>query len=411
MELIIRPMLLHGEVTPPPSKSQAHRLIICAALAKGVSILENVAFSQDISATLGCIKALGADWTDLGGGAIRVEGIGGKKYMGGLPQLDCGESGSTLRFFIPIALAVAGGAVFTGRGRLMQRPQKPYFDLFSEKGIEYEQKDDTLTVRGKLEAGEFRLPGNVSSQFFTGLMFALPLIDGGSKIIPTTELESLDYINMTEQAQRLANVKIEHCGSGLLLNGQSYAPLNISVEADWSQAGFWYAAKTLGNNVTVSGMNFDSNQGDMRIADFAQLLSCDGDIEIDVSQCPDLVPPLAAMAAVRRGDCRITGAARLRIKESDRLASVTVAMNALGAEVEEYPEELLIHGVAGLKGGARIDCCNDHRIAMMCAVAATRCELGNVRLSGAECVRKSYPDFWDVYKELGGDTDVVNVGE
>lgn len=386
--------------------------MICAALAEGESVIRNVAFSQDIRATLGCVSALGAKWTDLGRGVIQIEGIGGKEYRGELPRLDCGESGSTLRFFLPIALAVAGGAVFTGRGRLMQRPQKPYFDLFDGMGIEYEQKGDVLKVKGRLRAGQYRLPGNVSSQFFTGLLFALPLLDGKSEMIPTTELESLDYIRMTIQAQELAGLEPPgRENGGFVVKGQSYRPMEVSVEADWSQAGFWYAARALGSDVEICGMSDASLQGDKRIAEFARLLSREGDAEIDVSQCPDLVPPLAAMAAVRKGDCRITGAARLRIKESDRLATVTAALNALGAKVEEYPEELLIHGVDVLRGGAVIDCCNDHRIAMMCAVAATRCRGGDTVLLGAECVRKSYPDFWQVYRELGGDMDVLDMGE
>ena len=412
MNVRIRPGRLRGAVTPPPSKSQAHRLMICAALAEGESVIRNVAFSQDIRATLGCVSALGAKWTDLGRGVIQIEGIGGKEYRGELPRLDCGESGSTLRFFLPIALAVAGGAVFTGRGRLMQRPQKPYFDLFDGMGIEYEQKGDVLKVKGRLRAGQYRLPGNVSSQFFTGLLFALPLLDGKSEMIPTTELESLDYIRMTIQAQELAGLEPPgRENGGFVVKGQSYRPMEVSVEADWSQAGFWYAARALGSDVEICGMSDASLQGDKRIAEFARLLSREGDAEIDVSQCPDLVPPLAAMAAVRKGDCRITGAARLRIKESDRLATVTAALNALGAKVEEYPEELLIHGVDVLRGGAVIDCCNDHRIAMMCAVAATRCRGGYTVLLGAECVRKSYPDFWQVYRELGGDMDVLDMGE
>ena len=412
MNVRIRPGRLRGAVTPPPSKSQAHRLMICAALAEGESVIRNVAFSQDIRATLGCVSALGAKWTDLGRGVIQIEGIGGKEYRGELPRLDCGESGSTLRFFLPIALAVAGGAVFTGRGRLMQRPQKPYFDLFDGMGIEYEQKGDVLKVKGRLRAGQYRLPGNVSSQFFTGLLFALPLLDGKSEMIPTTELESLDYIRMTIQSQELAGLEPPgRENGGFVVKGQSYRPMEVSVEADWSQAGFWYAARALGSDVEICGMSDASLQGDKRIAEFARLLSREGDAEIDVSQCPDLVPPLAAMAAVRKGDCRITGAARLRIKESDRLATVTAALNALGAKVEEYPEELLIHGVDVLRGGAVIDCCNDHRIAMMCAVAATRCRGGDTVLLGAECVRKSYPDFWQVYRELGGDMDVLDMGE
>ena len=412
MDIRIRPVPLHGAVTPPPSKSQAHRLILCAALAEGRSIIRNLAFSQDIRATLGCVSALGASWTEQESGVIAVDGIGGREYTGALPRLDCGESGSTLRFLIPIALAVAGGAEFTGRGRLMQRPQKPYFDLFDQMGIKYEQKDDTLRVEGRLRAGEYRMAGNVSSQFFTGLLYALPLLEGQSQIIPTTALESEDYIRMTIQAQKLAGLSVEELpGGGYAVQAQRYRPMDVAVEADWSQAGFWYAAKNLGSDLTICGMDEQSLQGDRRIAEFAALLGWEGDREIDVSQCPDLVPPLAAMAALRRGDCRITGAARLRIKESDRLSAVTAALNAMGARVEEFPEELLIHGVGSLKGGAIIDCCNDHRIAMMCAVAATRAKGGETVLQGAECVRKSYPDFWQVYRALGGDFDVLDLGE
>ena len=412
MNIRIRPVPLHGAVTPPPSKSQAHRLILCAALAEGRSIIRNLAFSQDIRATLGCVSALGASWTEQESGVIAVNGIGGREYTGALPRLDCGESGSTLRFLIPIALAVAGGAEFTGRGRLMQRPQKPYFDLFDQMGIKYEQKDDRLRVEGRLRAGEYRMAGNVSSQFFTGLLYALPLLVGQSQIIPTTALESEDYIRMTIQAQKLAGLSVEELpGGGYAVQGQCYRPMDVAVEADWSQAGFWYAAKNLGSDLTICGMDEQSLQGDRRIAEFAALLGREGDREIDASQCPDLVPPLAAMAALRRGDCRITGAARLRIKESDRLSAVTAALNAMGARVEEFPEELLIHGAGSLKGGAVIDCCNDHRIAMMCAVAATRAKGGETVLQGAECVRKSYPDFWQVYRALGGDFDVLDLGE
>ena len=412
MDIRIRPVPLHGAVTPPPSKSQAHRLILCAALAGGRSVIRNLAFSQDIRATLGCVSALGASWTEQESGVIAVNGIGGREFTGALPHLDCGESGSTLRFLIPIALAVAGGAEFTGRGRLMQRPQKPYLDLFDQMGIKYEQKDDRLRVEGRLRAGEYRMAGNVSSQFFTGLLYALPLLEGQSRIVPTTALESEDYIRMTIQAQALAGLSVEELpGGGYAVQGQRYRLMDVAVEADWSQAGFWYAAKNLGSDLTICGMDEQSLQGDRRIAEFAALLGREGDWEIDVSQCPDLVPPLAAMAALRRGDCRITGAARLRIKESDRLSAVTAALNAMGARVEEFPEELLIHGVGSLKGGAVIDCCNDHRIAMMCAVAATRAKGGETVLQGAECVRKSYPDFWQVYRELGGDFDVLDLGE
>ena len=207
MDIQIIPRRLEGAVTPPPSKSMAHRLLIAAALGSGVSTVRNIAFSQDIQATLRCMEALGAHWERPEETVIRITGIGAAPApCPELPRFDCGESGSTLRFLIPIALAAAGGGVFTGRGRLMERPQKPYFDLFDEKGISYEQKDGVLTIRGRLTPGEYRLPGNVSSQFFTGLLFALPLLDGPSTITSTTALESADYITMTLAAMRTAGV-------------------------------------------------------------------------------------------------------------------------------------------------------------------------------------------------------------
>ncbi|MCF2661320.1 3-phosphoshikimate 1-carboxyvinyltransferase [Pseudoflavonifractor phocaeensis] len=414
--VIIRPKTLAGTVAPPPSKSQAHRLIISAALARGTSTIRNVAFSQDIEATLRCMEALGASWEQPEEGVIRVTGIGGTVPRGPageeLPAFDCGESGSTLRFLIPIALAAAGGGRFTGRGRLMERPQKPYLDLFAEKGIFYRQKDGVLTVRGRLEPGEYRLPGNVSSQFFTGLLFALPLLDGTSTIAPTTEVESWDYILMTMDALMGAGVAVieprenRNCFS---ITPSAYAPFDRTVEADWSQAGFWYGARVLGNPVEVTGLNEESAQGDRVVAAYSARLAQPGDVDIDVSQCPDLVPPLAVMAAVRQGTTRILNAARLRIKESDRLASVTATLNALGAQVEEHPDSLTIHGLERLAGGADIDCCNDHRIAMMAAIAATRCEQP-VTLLGAHCVKKSYPNFWEHYRMLGGDLDVLVSG-
>ena len=411
MTVTIRPKQLAGTVTPPPSKSQAHRLLLCAALAQGESWVGNVAFSQDIRATLGCMEALGAQWSEAGRDRIRITGTPTGARTGELPRMDCGESGSTLRFLIPIALAVAGGGVFTGRGRLMQRPQKPYFDLFDEKGIFYEQRDGVLTVKGELIPGEYRLPGDVSSQFFTGLLYALSLLDGPSDIISTTRLESVDYINMTIDAMEKAGVRVERGADekAYRVHPSKYTAFTEDVEADWSQAGFWYAAAALGSQLEIAGMNAFSTQGDMVVAAHFLRLTQPGDVTIDVSDCPDLVPPLAVMAAVRQGTTRIVNAARLRIKESDRLASVTATLNALGADIKEHPDSLTIRGRDGLKGGVCVDCCNDHRIAMMAAVAASRCERP-VTLLGADCVKKSYPNFWDHYRMLGGDLDVVVSG-
>ena len=407
----IRPKALSGRVTVPPSKSQTHRLLLCAALAQGKSEIGNVAFSEDIRATLRCMEALGAEWEETAPGQLRISGLEPGKWTGELPHMDCGESGSTLRFMIPVALAVAGGGVFTGRGRLMQRPQRPYFDLFDEKGIFYEQREDSLVVRGRLIPGEYRLPGDVSSQFFTGLLYALSLLDGPSVVVSTTELESSEYIDMTVDAMARAGVHVQQGGDkkSYIIKPVQYKPLSEKVEGDWSQAGFWYAAIALGNRVEPEGLNAFSIQGDMVVAAHFLRLNIPGDVTIDVSGCPDLVPPLAVMAAVRSGTTRLVNAARLRIKESDRLASVTATLNAMGACVEEGADSLTIYGQESLVGGVEVDCCNDHRIAMMAAVAATRCEYP-VKLLGADCVKKSYPYFWEHYQELGGDLDVVVSG-
>ena len=410
MNITIIPKKLAGTVTPPPSKSQAHRLIIAASLAEGESTIENVAFSQDVEATLRCMEALGAFWEETAPGVIRVKGVGGRRTRGGaLPKLDCGESGSTLRFLIPIALALRGGGVFTGHGRLMERPQGPYADLFRQRGISWEQEGNLLTLQGDPQPGEYALPGNVSSQFFTGLFFALPLLDGESVVVPTTNLESAGYLAITREAQDRFGVTIRR-ERGLvhrIPGPQKYRPCRCRVEADWSQAAFWYAAGQLGSAVTVTGMNPASPQGDRVIVDMLDFFRDQpGHRSLDVCHIPDLVPPLAALAAGSEGCTRLKNAGRLRLKESDRLTTVRETLEAFGVRVKEEKDSLAIFGREKLLGNVTIDCCNDHRIAMMAAVLATRAD-GPVTLTGAECVRKSYPDFWEEYKRLGGEIHVL----
>ncbi len=385
MNLTIMPALLSGTVTQPPSKSQAHRYLIAAALAGEGSVIENLADSQDIQATRWCMKTMMTSCRRIA-------------------EFNCLESGSTLRFLIPIALALRGGGRFTGHGRLMERPQQPYFDLFDEKGIRYELKNGFLTVEGQLTPGAFRLPGNVSSQFVTGLLYALPLLAGDSRIVLTTDLESRSYVDMTLEALSAFGVTAAWEDSRTLAvpGGQSYIPATVRVEGDWSQAAFWFAAISLGSRLEIEGLQQLSAQGDRVIRDHFVRLTPPGDVDIDLSGCPDLAPPLAAMAVLRRGDTRLLNAGRLRLKESDRLTSITAALGALGASIEEQPDSLIVHGVETLAGGCTVDCWNDHRIAMMTAVAATRCEKP-VALLGAECVAKSYPDFWRDYQMLGGE--------
>jgi len=408
MNITIRPTLLKGSIIPPPSKSQAHRAVIAAALAGGVSTLDHIARSQDITATLSCMAAMGAGVERNGETAARIQGLdrSASRKDSGLIRFHCGESGSTLRFLIPVALAVSGGGVFTGEGRLMERPQKPYFDLFEEKGIFCRQTDGVLTVKGQLKPGTYRLPGNVSSQFITGLLYALPLLGGDSEIVLTTPLESEGYVDMTLEVLEQFGIRVLRQENRFAVpGGQQYQNRDMSIEGDWSQAAFWYAARALGSDVAVGGLNEASVQGDRVIAQQFERLTAPGDMTLDVSQCPDLVPALAAMAAVRQGKTYIINAARLRIKESDRLAAVTNVLGSMGADVTEQPEGLTVAGKEGLAGGVEVDSCNDHRIAMMAAIAATRCERP-VTVMGAQCVAKSYPGFWEDYEKLGG---IINI--
>ena len=388
MDVCIHPASLSGAVTPPASKSMAHRAVLAMALSGGTSLPQNLSDSQDIQATRRCVAALATHGAEL-------------------PNLDCGESGSTLRFLIPIALAVAGGGVFTGHGRLMERPQQPYFAIFEEKGIFYGQKDGVLTVRGHLTPGVYRLPGNVSSQFVTGLLYALPLLPGASEIQITTPLESRGYVDMTLDMLEKFGISVEnqHYDRFLIPGNQSYHSRSLTVEADWSQAGFWYAANFLGHHVDIRGLRADSTQGDRVVASLYETLAAEGDRDIDVSGCPDLLPPLAVMAAARRGTTRFGNAARLRIKESDRLATTAALLRALGVSAEEGPDSLSVHGVPAFSGGT-VDGANDHRIVMAAAIAATR-SLAPVTILGAEAVNKSYPSFWEDYRSLGGVFDVL----
>ena len=407
MDVRISPRRLSGVITPPPSKSLTHRHVIAAALAAGTSVIRNVAFSEDVEATLRCMEVLGASWESAEDG-LRVTGIGGdRRPFGDLPRFDCGESGSTLRFLIPLALAVDQGGIFTGRGRLMERPQQPYFDLFDQRGISHVLEDGVLTVRGSLTPGEYRLRGDVSSQFFTGLLLALPLLEGPSVVISTTRLESASYTAMTMGVLERCGVRVRWSPAlnGFGVEPGIYAPFEETVEADWSQAAFWYAALALGGNLRLRGLKGQSAQGDAAVVAHYRKLSLTGEVKIDLSDCPDLLPPLAVMAAVRRGTTHFTHAARLRLKESDRLTTVAQMLKALGGAVSEEEDGLTVYGVSTLPGGV-VDGAGDHRIVMAAAVAAACCQ-GPVVIQGAEAVKKSYPNFWRDYESLGGAVHVL----
>ena len=401
MDIKVLPGLLRGTVTPPASKSRCHREIICAALAYGESLIENIYFSDDINATLRGASALGARYTREDG-VLRITGGTAETA----PCIDCGASATTLRLLLPAALVLYGEATFTGTASLMSRPMEPYFRLFRERGIEYELNGGCLRVRGRLPAGRYALPGDVSSQFFSGLLLALPLLDGESRLYAESAIQSQPYIDMTLDSMRRHGVGVTRRDNEFIITPQKYKSSDCAVEGDWSHAALWLAARELGTDVSVELMDANSVQGDRVFTEYLQTLRCGGRAVLDVSQCPDIVPPLALTAALRPGCCYITHAARLRYKECDRLDAVSCVLNSIGANIVQLPDGLIINGVPQLSGGTAVDCRDDHRIAMMAAAAATVCR-EPVVIRGAECVGKSYPDFWKVFRELGGAASAV----
>ena len=394
MNRILIPGKLMGQVAVPSSKSMAHRYLLCAALAKGESRVGNVSFSADIEATLNGVTALGAEFSVFGK-TVRITGGSPKAKM----DIDCGESGSTLRFLIPIALAAGGGkaVTFRGHGRLMERPLDPYFGIFREKGIGWKKEGNALTVEGRLPGGEYALSGKVSSQFVTGLLLADP-----SEIRITDELQSKGYVDLTLSAMKAFGVTAENDGYRRfrLPGGQGYRAGDCRVEGDYSQAAFFLGANFLGSRVQVLGMNPNSIQGDRAILSVLEAMKAPGECRVDAGEIPDLIPVLAVCAAGRKGKTLFYNAARLRLKESDRLDTTAALLKGLGGNVEEGEDFLTVLGEGTLQGGT-VDSFNDHRIAMAAAIASTICR-ESVTVKGAESVAKSYPDFWKDLEALGG---------
>lgn len=396
-----------GTVDIPPSKSLSHRALLCAALAEGESVLHRIDLAgDDVAATAACLRALGAE-LDPRGATLRVTGgIAGT----GRVVLDCGESGSTLRFLLPLVLLSGRPAVLTGRGRLLERPMEPYLEALRSNGAQVRAAGGPIETAGGLAAGIYELPGDVSSQYVTGLLLALPLTEGESRIRLTTPLESAAYVDLTIDVMRAFGVTVESLPDGYRVpGGQRYQSAEYTVEGDYSGAAFFLAAGALGRSVGCRGLSNPSRQGDRAILDI--LASAGAIVEevpglglqaraerlrsvtVDVSGCPDLAPPVAALLCCAEGESRILGAARLRLKESDRLATLAGQLGNLGADIREDGDTLVIRGKPFLTGGT-VDPHRDHRIAMAAAVASIRC-LGPVEIRDPDCVRKSYPGFWD----------------
>ncbi|MFC6464687.1 3-phosphoshikimate 1-carboxyvinyltransferase [Marinilactibacillus sp. GCM10026970] len=412
--LMIEPSELTGTVTVPPSKSMAHRAVICAGLATGQSIIRNIQLSDDIIATMEGMRAFGAT-IEQDGNTLIIDGCG-EAVARTNQEIDCNESGSTLRFFVPLATLFEGPTHFVGRGKLGQRPLETYRELFERQDLRYEagtSEQLDLTIEGRLEPGTYEMRGDISSQFITGMLLTLPLLDGDSTIEITTHLESKGYIDLTLSVLSAFGIIIKHDDDYRtfeIKGNQRYHAQDYTVEGDYSQAAFWLSAQLLGNKIKVNGLDQKSLQGDREIVHILeQLSSGEEERTIDGSQVPDIIPTVALAASLSKGKTKLINLERLRIKESDRLVATQKELSALGAQIEIVGDQLHIKGVQTLKGGAEVWSHKDHRMAMMLAVASTVCQ-EPIQLKDSECVKKSYPDFWEVFKEVGGKIDERSMG-
>ncbi len=402
MNVLIRPGAARGTVAAPPSKSMAHRLLICAALADGESNVRGVDRSEDILATADCLAALGASlsWE---GDDVRIRGCDPRKA--GPAELRCRESGSTLRFMIPLCLLSGNPMRLEGSETLLSRPLFVYEDLCREQGLTLRHENAGLLASGCLAPGEYTVPGGISSQFITGLLFALPLLPADSRIRLIPPVESRSYLSLTLQALHDAGVDVSWTDENtLLIPGNAvYRPLDTEVEGDYSNAAFFEALNCAGGNVTVTGLRPDSLQGDRVYREFFPRLSAEN-AELDLADCPDLAPVLFAAAALDRG-ASFTGTRRLRFKESDRGAAMAQELAKFGVQLISEENRITVPAAPLRAPSEPLDSHNDHRIAMALSLLCTRTG-GEIR--GAEAVRKSFPDYWDRLQSLGIEIEFRN---
>lgn len=431
-EVVYQGGRLAGSVNIPPSKSAAHRAILCAALSGKPCVVSNLSASEDMKATIGAIKALGCDCAEQEkAGTLQIKG----REQVEKAEIHCLESGSTLRFLIPVAAALGMEAVFQGSGRLPQRPLGVYEDLLPAHGVKLRTSGGLpLGIAGRLRGGKYTLPGDVSSQFITGLMFALPLLEEDSEIMLSSPLESAGYVDLTIQILFEFGILVEPVKGGWQVPGrQRYRARDYRVEGDWSQAAFFLCMAALspsGDPLFIRGLRPDSKQGDKACVKLFQQFGLQVEdteegmrawnpnwrepfggrkgISIDAAQIPDMVPALAVCGALSRGETRIFHAGRLRLKESDRMEAMQKAVSALGGRVVATADELILQGVPQLSGG-QADGKNDHRIVMALA-AASLCSKDPVRVTDAWSIRKSYPNFFEDFKSIGGIADVIHLG-
>ncbi len=393
MKVKIKPGVARGRLSAPPSKSYAHRLLLGAALARGSSVISGINLNEDLRATLDCLTALGVSY-QISGDQIRVAGNGGQTQAQAV--YPCRESGSTLRFFLPLALRQGQAACFTGSQRLLSRGVGLYEQLWPD--LLWQKEADFIKVQGRLQAGEYQLPGDVSSQFVSGLLFALPLLEGDSQIKVLPPVESRPYIDLSLEVLKLFGLEIHEPKKNTFYvkGGQAYHSLNQRVEGDWSNAAFWYALNTLGGKVQITGLNPDSLQGDRACLLMLQQLQKPGAV-LDLADCPDLGPVLLAVAAAQHGG-KFFGTRRLRIKESDRAAAMAEELAKFGVQVEVEGNSVRVAS-GGIQPPRQILYGHkDHRIVMALAILAS---LVGGEIAGAEAVSKSYPEFFAILGQLG----------
>lgn len=410
---IIKANRLTGEVTPPPSKSILHRYIIASSLAKGISKIENISYSDDIIATIEAMEKLGAK-IEKKDNYLLIDGSKtfDKKYLSNNAEIDCNESGSTLRFLFPLSIVKKNKISFKGKGKLFKRPLNSYFENFDKYKIKYSYiNENEILLDGELKSGEYEIDGNISSQFITGLLFSLPLLNENSKIIIKAKLESSSYIDITLDCLNKFGINIiKNSYKEFIIKGnQTYKSGNYQVEADYSQIAFFLVANSIGSNIKINGLNSNSLQGDKKIVDFIYKIDNWNKKEkliLDGSETPDIIPILSLKACISKKEIEIVNIARLRIKESDRLRAIVKELSKLGFDLLEKEDSILINSRKDFNkiinnSPVYLSSHSDHRIAMTIAIASTYYD-GEIILDNLDCIKKSYPNFWEVFLLLGG---------
>ena len=419
MDIRFLPGKLDGKMDAPASKSEAHRRMICAGLTPTQTELKGFMISEDTRATARCLEALGAT-VSLAGDTLSICGFENRSEL--MPVFDCGESGSTLRFFVPLALILRHGGVFRMRGRLSQRPMEVYKDLFVPHGVSWHMSEGAdgaaeLMVAGSIPSGEYILPGNVSSQFVSGLLFSLPLLKGDSNLRVLPPVESGGYIRMTVTALQKSGIRVEEIGEYAwhIPGFQQYQSESSELHGDWSQAAVLLCADALGSNVTLTHLNTETVQGDAAILGCLEKMGAtvhtEGGIrveggklhgqDLDMHDYPDIVPMLALVCQLAEGESRLRNCGRLRLKECDRLAGTVSILNSMGGQAHEEGDDLVIQGVSKLKSPGFVETYHDHRMVMLASIAALVCD-GPVEVRGADALDKSWPEYISVYRSLGG---------